>query len=153
LSAPAPRLNGKPDLTGVWQAERTPLAEIAKVVGQEVVDVQVDISLASAQGASVLWGVRPEDEPLTPEGAAVLRRNAAWIGLPVPNCLPLGMPGIIAIYAFKIVQTPHQVLILPEHVDPPRQIYTDGRSLPKNADPTWNGYSVGKWQGDALIVE
>jgi hypothetical protein len=37
--------------------------------------------------------------------------------------------------------------------DPPRQIYTDGRSLPKDPEPTWMGYSVGGWQGDTLVVE
>ena len=153
LTAAAPRLNGKPDLTGVWQAERAPLSEYIKVLGQEVVDLQVDIQLASVQTGSVFWGVKPEDEPLTPEGAAVLKQHLSLIGPPVTHCLPVGMPGVIVIYAFKIVQSPREIVILPEHVDPPRQIYLDGRSLPKNPDPTWNGYSVGKWQGDTLVVE
>jgi hypothetical protein len=43
--------------------------------------------------------------------------------------------------------------VMPGSDDPPRQIYTDGRSLPKDPDPNWTGYSVGRWQGDTLVVE
>jgi hypothetical protein len=153
LTAPPPRLNGKPDLSGVWQAERAPLTEYARVFGQESVDQQVDIQFASVQALSGFWGVQPEDEPLTPEGAALLKQHMSSDGPPVTRCLPIGIPSILLIYAFKIVQTPKEMLILPEHPDPPRQIYLDDRALPKNPDPTWNGYSVGKWQGDTLVVD
>ena len=43
--------------------------------------------------------------------------------------------------------------MLAEDGDPPRQIYTDGRSMPKDPQPSWMGYSVGQWQGDTLAVE
>jgi len=43
--------------------------------------------------------------------------------------------------------------MLSETADPPRQIYTDGRSLPKDPEPSWMGYSVGRWEGDTLVVE
>ena len=42
--------------------------------------------------------------------------------------------------------------MLSETGDPPRQIYTDGRELPQNPDPTWMGYSIGKWEGETLVV-
>jgi hypothetical protein len=52
----------------------------------------------------------------------------------------------------KIVQTPRLVLILNEFNVNYRQIFVDGRPLPDDPQPTWNGYSVGKWEGDTLVV-
>src|SRR3989442_1361322 len=52
-----------------------------------------------------------------------------------------------------MIQTPQEIVQLTETADPPRQIYTDGRGLPKDPDPTWMGYSVGKWDGDTFVVE
>ena len=52
-----------------------------------------------------------------------------------------------------MIQAPGQIIVIPGNGDPPRQIYTDGRSLPKNPDPTWTGYSTGAWQGDTLTVD
>jgi hypothetical protein len=55
--------------------------------------------------------------------------------------------------AFKIIQTPQQLVMIGETPDPPRQIYLDGRGLPKDPDPTWMGSSAGKWEGDTLVVQ
>jgi hypothetical protein len=55
--------------------------------------------------------------------------------------------------AFKIVQTSQELIMIGETPDPPRQIYLDGRGLPKDPDPTWMGSSVAKWEGDALVVQ
>jgi hypothetical protein len=52
----------------------------------------------------------------------------------------------------RIVQTPAIVVVLIEG-DLPRQIHLDGRKLPEDPNPSWSGYSVGRWEGDALIVE
>jgi hypothetical protein len=57
------------------------------------------------------------------------------------------------VYAFKIIQTPREIVMLAESQEPPRQIYLDRRSLPKDPDPTWMGYSVGKWENDTLVVQ
>jgi hypothetical protein len=57
------------------------------------------------------------------------------------------------VLSFKMIQAPGEIVVLPGTSDPPRQIYTDGRSLPKDPDPTWAGHSVGTWQGDTLVVE
>lgn len=54
---------------------------------------------------------------------------------------------------FKIVQTPKLTLMLFETDTFFRQIFTDGRKLPEDPQPSWLGYSVGKWQGDSLVVE
>jgi hypothetical protein len=54
---------------------------------------------------------------------------------------------------FKIVQTPTVIALLYELDNNFRQIYVDGRSLPKDLNPTWGGYSVGRWEGDTLVVD
>jgi hypothetical protein len=56
-------------------------------------------------------------------------------------------------YPFKILQPPGEVVILYEALHSYRQIYMDGRALPKDPNPAWMGYSVGRWEGDTLVVE
>ena len=54
---------------------------------------------------------------------------------------------------FKIIQTPPVTLILFENQGRYRQVFTDGRGLPREAQPTWLGYSIGKWDGDTFVVD
>jgi hypothetical protein len=54
---------------------------------------------------------------------------------------------------FKMVQAPGEIVVLAGNGDPPRQIYIDGRSLSKDVVPSWMGSSVGRWQGETLVVE
>src|SRR5437773_5776739 len=63
LSAPAPRMNGKPDLTGVWQSERTPPSEFAAALGDGFTQLQVDYSDVTKHSLNVFWGTKPADEP------------------------------------------------------------------------------------------
>jgi hypothetical protein len=154
LVAPAPRVGGRPDLSGVWQAERTPPDEFARVMGPSLLDLQVDISDITKYVLNVFWGMKPAEEPLRPEGAAILKqRQASGQDFHGADCLPPALPANLSIMAFKMIQAPGEVVVVPGSGDPPRQIYTDGRSLPANPDPTWTGYSVGSWQGDSLVVE
>jgi hypothetical protein len=154
LSAPAPRVDRKPDLSGVWQAERTPPEEFARVMGPGLLQLQVDISDITKYVLNVFWGLKPEEEPLRPEGVAIFRqRRASGEDFYGAHCLPPALPANLSILAFKMIQAPGEIVVVPGSGDPPRQIYTDGRSLPKNPDPTWTGYSVGSWQGDILVVE
>jgi len=69
-------------------------------------------------------------------------------------CLPPGPKAAIGVGGFpiKIVQNPGLVVILHEYDTIFRQIFTDGRSLPEDPNPTWRGYSVGHWEGDTLVV-
>jgi len=152
LSAPAPRThNGKPDFSGVWKVEPTPLSEIEQVV-PHFGDIQIDERVASKYILSVFWGLKPGEEPMTAEGADVMRRyrpeDAAHF-----NCLPAGPPFAIFIAPFKILQTPAEMIIVFELHDPPRQIYLDARPLPKDPEPSWMGYSSGKWQRDTLVAD
>jgi hypothetical protein len=154
LKAPAPHINGKPDLSGMWQAERTPREELLKTLGPGFLDLQIDVNDVGKYYMDIFWGTKPEEEPLRPEAAALVKARA---NAPVPTarCLPAGLPGALFIYGFKLIQTPRELVMLPESGDPPRQIYMDGRKLPVGRDvqPAWVGYSVAKWEGDTLVVE
>ncbi len=152
LSAPAPRLAGKPDLAGVWQAEASPVSEVAGVLGSEFANQQVDLADVGKYYINVFWNLKNDQVPLRPAGAAIMKERE-HVPNPTSRCLPAGIPGGLFIYAFKVIQTPREIVMLPGSGDPPRQIYIDGRALPVNAQPTWSGYSVAKWRGDTLIVE
>ena len=74
---------------------------------------------------------------------------------PLTLCMPPGVPRVNIIAPFKIIQTPALVIVLYETTATSdfRQIFTDGRPLPKDPQPTWLGYSVGAWEGDVLKVD
>jgi len=129
LSAPAPRAaNGKPDLSGVWE------------------------HLNSRTTAYYLDGI---DIPWQPWAKALLdeRTKNNQKDNPEGFCLPRGTPKADAFDLHKIVQTPDLIVILYEYQNTFRQIFLDGRPLPKDANPSWGGYSTGHWDRDALVVE
>ncbi len=154
LTARAPRMNGKPDLSGVWQAERTPVDEYARVLGPGLPQIQPDLNDVTKHVLDIFWGLRPEEEPQRPEAAAILQqRRASGQDFQSAYCLPTSLPATVLVFSFKMIQAPGEIVVLPGTGDPPRQIYTDGRTLPKDPEPTWTGHSVGSWQGDTLVVE
>jgi hypothetical protein len=70
------------------------------------------------------------------------------------NCLPPGMPGIMSQpYPIELLLTPGQVTIVIEAYTQVRHIYTDGRPLPEDPDPTFFGTSAGHWEDNTLVVE
>jgi hypothetical protein len=98
----------------------------------------------------------PEGPSLTPEYAA--RKKAFDANPPedneTANCLPPGMPGIMGQpYPMEFLLTPGQVTIVIEAYTQVRHIYTDGRTLPADPDPTFQGTSVGRWEENALVVD
>lgn len=157
LTAPAPRAaNGKPDLSGVWRVEATPLEEQKRVFGDDIEKLTVpgmERDKISKYALNILADFKPEDSPMRPEAAAVLRRRSQE-DRPSARCLPAGIP-MATLFAEvqKIVQTPGLIVIMLELDSAHRQIYTDGRKLPSDPEPLWLGYSVGKWEGDTLVVE
>jgi hypothetical protein len=154
LSAPAPRVNGTPDLSGVWQAERTPAEEFVRALGPGFTQLQIDYNDITKNFVSVFWGLKPQEEPLRPEGAAILKqRLSSGEQFQGAACLPASVPATMNVLAFKMVQAANQLVVVFENGDPVRQIHTDGRSLPKDPNPSWMGYSVGRWQADTLVVE
>jgi hypothetical protein len=131
LAAPTPKTTeGKSDLTGIWVVAS----------GKYLANIAVD-------GVEV---------PFRPEAAALYkkRRETNSVGRPTERCLPHSVPDAALVgYPFKIIQTPAQLVVLFEPFIDYRQIFTDGRTLPKDPQPTWMGYSVGKWEGDTLVVD
>jgi hypothetical protein len=144
MAAPAPRLNGKPDLSGIWAAEDNrpcPAGGCADMkVGQEFVNI----------GWSLKGGL-----PYQPWAAELTKQRTAENRLhdPMSKCLP---PGIVRLHTHalmrKMLQTSTVLAILNEQSVWYRQIMLDGRPLPVDPVPTWNGYSVGHWEGDTLVV-
>jgi hypothetical protein len=136
LSAPSPRTaDGKPDLTGVWQAGR------AGAAGQYGYDYNVAQDLPAD-------AVTPWAQNVRQQRVQDFRK-----GSPLAHCLPVSVPFLDFRGLSRIVQTPGLIVILYESPNSPhRTIFMDGRELPKDPDPTWLGYSVGHWEGDALVV-
>jgi hypothetical protein len=156
LSAPARRAaNGKPDLSGVWQVEPTPADEMTRLFGG-VGDLSAlgdSPSAFSKYLVNILADFKPEDAPLRPEFADLLRQRRKEGG-PLLHCLPIGIPAATLLVApFKVIQTPGLILIRNEYENTVRQIYTDGRKPPADPEPLWLGYSVGRWEAGTLVVD
>ena len=154
LSAPAPRLNGKPDLSGVWQAERTPVSEFVRVLGPGLPAIQPDLNDVTKHFLNVFWDINPAEWPLRPEAAALTEKHQkSGRDFQTAYCMPGSLPHAILVLNFKMIQAPGEIVVLPGSGDPPRQIYTDGRSLPQDPLPSWMGTSAGRWEGETLVVE
>lgn len=155
LTAPAPRFEGKPDLSGVWRTELTPPGE--SVLGNESYFVVPgdDPRTFSKYFWNILADFKAEESPMRPEAAELFRKNRASAITPSSSCLPLGIPGgdLLSYAPFKIIQTRGETVVLYEADNTHRQIYTDGRKLPVDPNPAWLGYSVGRWEGDTFVVD
>jgi len=98
--------------------------------------------------------------PFTPAAMAarMARKAAANAGNVLSDdakrCLPIGMPGLMMNeFAFEILESPGVVAILSENSSIPRLIHVGEKTLPDDLMPTWNGHSVGHWEGDLLVVD
>ncbi len=158
MAAPAPRAaDGKPDLSGVWHVQPTSLAEMKRIYGADVGETSVpgmEPDTVSKYAINILLDFKPEESPMRPQAAEILRAHVPGTN-PADRCLPIGIPAAGLVSELnKIVQSPRMIVILYESDNTHRQIYTDGRGLPKEiAQPAWLGYSVGKWERDTLVVE
>jgi len=138
LSAPAPRAtDGRPDLSGVWVLDKTPFRYLTNLAAD----------------------FAPDDVAMQPWAATLTKERADGAHadeLPPSRCLPPGITILnnssAASFPMKIVQNPRLLLVLYELAQF-RQVFLDGRPLPVDPNPTWLGYSVGRWQGDTLVVE
>jgi hypothetical protein len=157
LAAPAPRAaDGKPDLSGLWLHEQTRLEEMKRLFGEGIGLGNVpgmEIDTVSKYAINIFVDFKPEEAPIRPEALEILRQRKQT-DFPPTHCLPSGIPfGALVSEPIKLVQSPHLLVLLYEG-DTPRQIYTDGRELPKEFEqPAWLGYSVGKWDRDTLVVK
>src|SRR5579863_2869565 len=154
LSAPVPRAQGRPDLSGLWQTDSAPPELLERLIpsatngaGEEPL---------SQYFINILSDFKPEEAPIRPAAAALFQQRAKTFSneSPLSHCLPEGMPLVeMAPAPYKIIQTPGLTLMLYERDTTFRQVYTDGRQLPEDPQPPWLGYSVGKWDGDTLVVD
>ena len=158
LTAPAPRANGKPNLSGVWHVQPTGRAEMKRLFGDDVDKIEVpgmEIDTISKYAVNIFQDFKPAEAPRRPEVFEVLKRrgDTGIELLPLTHCLPAGIPlSTMVSEVSKIVQTPGLILIMLE-LGGVRQIYTDGRKHVADPSPSWLGYSVGTWQGDTLVVD
>lgn len=131
LRAPTPKTpDGKPDLSGIWQPDNPSYAGNLAGVGVAV--------------------------PLQPWAAKVYKERIDNFGRDKPQvrCMPHGVPdAMLPPIPFKLVQTPHVIVVLYEEFNQFRQIHTDGRTFPVDPDPAWFGFAIGKWEGDTMVVE
>jgi hypothetical protein len=125
-TGPTPRMpDGKPDLSGQWYGS-------------------LPGGAAQPQG--------PELQPWA-EALARERREHNFKDSPSARCLPFNV-NLLSVFLNRIVQTRDHLMVVLEYDIPGyRQVHLDGRSPPKNLEPSWTGYSVGKWEGDTLVVE
>ena len=150
LAAPGPKTaEGKPDFSGMWQADD----------GRYLKPEERPPRSPFPQSGVIRWidfgfGL-PGGLPYQPWAAEAVTQRKAQNGKgdPTSACLPLGVPRLLTDPEYrKIVQVPGLLLILNERDAGYRQIFTDGRPLPQDPQPTWNGYSTGTWEGDTLVV-
>ena len=144
LVAPAPKNSeGKPDFSGVWQAaDPLPCNDVTRICTDLPITLQfsnladgLKDGLPYTQWARDAMKQRPGTDPYT-------------------HCISPGGPRMHLLPTMKkVVQTPKLMMILDEYNASFRQIFLDGRPLPEDPQPSWNGYSSGHWEGDRLVVE
>src|ERR1700730_2908137 len=133
LSAPAPRTaDGKPDLSGIWRGP-----------------------MRSVYTQNIAADLKPGE--IQPWAQAVYQEHVRNLGADSPraHCLPDPPPYYHLAGIARIVQTPALTVIINEGISNSgvtRTIFTDGRGLPEEMNPTWLGYSIGRWEGDTLVV-
>ena len=145
LQAPTPHgTDGKPDFSGLWGTmcrNNTVLCMPDFAVPPEFGNIGVNM---------------PGGLPYQPWAAALVKSRQADFGKddPTTHCLPGGIAKLhTAALLRKIVHTPELLVYLSERNASYRQVFLDGRPLPTDPQPSWNGYSSGHWEGDTLMVE
>jgi hypothetical protein len=130
-AGPAPRLpNGHPDLSGVLMGG----------------------------GGVAERNLKPGDAIVLLPDAKKLMDSRQSKDDPEANCLPTGVPRMNP-YPWRMVQTPthraesHIFVLFEGNIHSYRQIFMDGRPHPPDLDPTWYGHSIGRWEGDTLVVD
>jgi hypothetical protein len=124
-----PRTNdGHPDLTGIWNPD-------GKYSGDFTKALKAGDRISMLPGAEKIMKGRKKDDD------------------PANKCLPMGLPRL-STYPEKFVQTPSQIVILDEgDIHTFRMIYLNGRQHPAEVNPSWYGDSIGRWDGDTLVVD
>jgi hypothetical protein len=162
FSAKAPRtVDGKPDLSGVWQVEPPPPGEIERLYGKDVASGPLatagdDVNLHSKYFMNIFIDYKRGEEPITAAARAAMVRPTQGGGerSALSYCLPTGTPNRwFYDRPLTIFQTAKQLGIFYEADGAFREIHTDGRKLPEDPFPSWLGYSTGHWEGETLVVD
>jgi len=138
LTAPAPKtFDGKPSFDGVWESAGGYFTDLARDLKPGEVDM---LPWAKAAVDAAEHNLHQGD----------LLSECFPPGVPRINMTSVGMT-----HPFKFVYTPKLIMILYETSANQtfRQVFMDGRPLPKDPQPSWLGYSVGRWDGDTLVVD
>jgi hypothetical protein len=133
MTAPAPRTStGRVDLSGVYQSNYRYFQNLAADLGLDKVPMtDAARRLHTARSTGLLGWEEPD-----------------------AHCLPQGVPKVnMAPVPFRIVQTDKLVVLVYEAFNLWRQVFLDGRDFAEDLNPSWMGYSLGRWEGDALVVE
>jgi hypothetical protein len=143
LSAPAPKTpDGKTSMAGIWMRVPPPNGPASNPAG-----IPGRLDWYVPKGVAI---------PMQPWAQKLFDQRAAKFGAgrPSQRCLPHGIPDAM-LYGgpLKIVHSPGLTIFLYESFTHFRQIFTDGRPFPRDPEPAWFGYSVGKWDGDAFVVD
>jgi hypothetical protein len=153
LTAPAPRLpDGKPDLSGLWHAAQQRQCVDAK--GQAA-PCGIEIG-GSPLGGNLGRNLPGGKLPYQPWAEKLFNERHAAMSIDDPHvrCLPDNPPRHWTLpHLTKIVHTPKLLVMMYEVNAMYRQVFIDGRPFPQDMNPTWNGYSVGHWEGNSLVVE
>ena len=149
MSAPSPRMaGGKPDFSGIWTSDE---------VDPRRPGVPPNPHDATTSRRMVNLGVElPGGLPYQPWLVPIVKQRTGNLAKDDPHirCLPdnflraYGMPHLL-----KFVHAPNLLLVLNEWNAGYRQVFTDGRPLPQDPTPSWQGYSSGKWSADTLVID
>jgi hypothetical protein len=130
LKAPVPRAGDRPDLSGLWRFDSDPYTS----------NVTVDLTPGE----------------IDPQAVAIYKQRMEDLGKDDPatfRCLPQGPRALFAPPTWvRIIQTPSSIAMLYDDLTY-RLIFTDGRALPKDPNPAYMGYSVGRWEGATLVID
>ncbi len=149
LSAPAPRTpEGKPDFSGIWFAN-VPARDMCPggdcIQEERMAREQINIGINLEGGLPYTQWSREQ---------MVLRQQDGGVHDPHMRCMPPNFPRAWTLpQHIKIVQTPDLMVLLHEFNAAYREVFLDGRPLPEDPNPTWNGYSTAHWEGDTLVIE
>jgi hypothetical protein len=148
----APVKSVLPDWSGVWNPHERNLFDASSLAATEVKAKDTGSSLFEASYMRMYPPYRPDYEA---RYLAVLKTTQAGISTdPTAGCVPPGFPRIMGTpYPLEFIVEPQRVTILFEAFGQTRRIYTDGRAHPADLDPTYNGDSIGHWEGDTLVVD